>query len=255
MRTVVAQCTTLYHGTNLEHVEVRMTEFARLARSERPGRAGASLTSDEQYPTRTDARQRMVAERPVDDEGSDEGSRLAAAIRAGDESAFDRLFRRHVTGLIRYASRIVTSDAVAQDIVMDVFTRLWRDRASLAPDTRLAAYLKRGVRNASIDHLRHDRLVASIEDISARSGWAPGMGAAGRTPDQELERSEAKEIVRRAFMTLPKRMRLVLELRWLGEKSYKEIANELGLQVKSVETVLGRAMRLLRERMGREAGR
>jgi len=232
-----------------------MTEFAGLARSEPPGRSREPATPDAQRQPRVDARQRDAAERLAGETSSDDDSQWASALRAGDESAFDQLFRRDATGLIRYASRIVSSDAVAQDIVMDVFTRLWRDRASLTADTRLAAYLKVGVRNACIDHLRHDRLVASVEEISARSGWTPGMSTAARTPDEELERSEAKETVRRAFVTLPKRMRLVLELRWLGEKSYKEIANELGMQVKSVETALGRAMRLLRERMRREAGR
>ena len=228
-----------------------MAEFAKMARSEPTGRSAASLTSDGRYPTRTHARQRMVAERPVDDEASDEGSRLAAAIRAGDESAFDRLFRRHVTGLVRYASRIVSSDAVAQDIVMDVFTRLWRDRLSISANTRLPAYLRVAVRNACIDHLRHDRLEASIQEMSAVSGWTPGMSSTQLTPDEELERNEAKELVRRAFTSLPQRMRQVLELRWLGEKSYKEISKALDMPVKSVENYLGRAMRLLRDRMRR----
>lgn len=230
-----------------------MTEFVGLARSESPERAAAPATYDAQRPMRPDARQRIVAERPVDEEGSDEGSQWAPAIRAGDESAFDQLFRQHATGLIRYATRIVSSDAVAQDIVMDVFTRLWRDRASLAVDTRLVAYLKVAVRNACIDHRRHDRLVASVEEISAGSGWVPGMSAASLMPDEELERSEAKEIVRRAFVTLPQRMRQVLELRWLGEMSYKDISRELGMPVKSVENYLGRAMRMLRDRMRRES--
>jgi Sigma-70, region 4. len=46
-------------------------------------------------------------------------------------------------------------------------------------------------------------------------------------------------------------MRQVLELRWLGDKSYKEISRELEMPVKSVENYLGRAMRLLRDRIGR----
>jgi DNA-directed RNA polymerase specialized sigma24 family protein len=50
-------------------------------------------------------------------------------------------------------------------------------------------------------------------------------------------------------------MRLVLEMRWLGEKSYKEIASELGMQVRSVESSVARAMRILRERMrGNDSG-
>ena len=170
-------------------------------------------------------------------------------LRAGDDRALDRAFRRFATPLMRYASRIVSSDAVAQDIVMDVFMRLWRDRLNLPAETRLAAYLKVSVRNSSINYLRHHRIETSIEEIGAASGWAPAMSVAPLMPDEDLERSEAKEIVRHALAALSPRMRLVLEMRWLGEKSYKEIANELGMQVRSVETSVGRAMRILRERM------
>jgi RNA polymerase sigma-70 factor (ECF subfamily) len=77
------------------------------------------------------------------------------------------------------------------------------------------------------------------------------MSTVPLTPDEELERSEAKELIRHAFTNLPQRMRQVLELRWLADKSYKEISNELGMPVKSVENYLGRAMRLLRDRMTR----
>lgn len=229
-----------------------MAESVGLSRSEPPGRDGPPSTPGVQRSMRIDARRRVVAERPSGEYNSDEDSRLAAAIRSGDESAFVQLFRRHATRLIRHAGRIVRSEAVAQDIVMDVFTRLWRDRLSLTPDTRLPAYLTVAVRNACVDHLRHDRLEVSIQEVSAASDWTPGMGSPPLTPEQELERSEAREYIRRAFTSLPHRMRQVLELRWLGDKSYKEIARELEMPVKSVENYLGRAMRLLRDRLGRE---
>ena len=181
-----------------------------------------------------------------------EHAALVADIRAGDEDAFDRIFRRYATPLTQYARRIVSSDAVAQDVIMEVFMRLWRDRLTLPADTHLAPYLKVSVRNSCINYLRHDRIEASVEEIGAASGWAPAMSVAPPMPDEDLERSEAKETIRLALMKLPPRMRLVLELRWLGEKSYKEIASELGMHVKSVETSLGRAMRLLRERMRKD---
>lgn len=196
------------------------------------------------------------ADAPREREADDPYARdalLVTELREGDERAFDRAFRLHVTSLIDQAARVVRSDVVAQDIVMDVFARLWRDRLSLPADTRLGPYLRVSVRNSCIDYLRHDRVESSVEDIGAAGGWVPGMGVAPLAPDEELERAEAKEIVRRAFSTLPQRMRQVLELRWLADKSYKDIARELGMPVKSVENYLGRAMRQLRERMRRDS--
>ena len=187
-----------------------MAESVGVARGDLPARSGSAATSDAQYPMRTNARRRVVSERPADEYGPDEGSQLAVAIRSGDERAFVELFRRHVTGLIRAASHIVRSEAVAQDIVMDVFARVWRDRLSMAEDGRLSAYLTVAVRNACIDYLRHDRLELSVQEMSIEGGWAPGMSTLPLTPDEELERSEAKELIRHAFTNLPQRMRQVL---------------------------------------------
>lgn len=228
-----------------------MVDSVGLTRSDLPARSGSAATSDAQYPMRINARRRVVSERPADEHGRDESSRLVAAIRSGDERAFVELFRQRVTGLIHTASHIVRSQTVAQDIVMDVFARVWRDRLSIPEDTRLTAYLTAAVRNACVDYLRHDRLETSLREASIESGWVPGMSARPLTPEEEFERSEAKEVIRNAFTNLPQRMRQVLELRWLADKSYKEISRELGMPVKSVENYLGRAMRLLRDRMTR----
>jgi RNA polymerase sigma-70 factor (ECF subfamily) len=179
----------------------------------------------------------------------------AADLRGGDGRAFEELFRRLAPRLTRYASRIVTSESAAQDIVMDVFMRLWRDRRELPPETRLAPYLQTSIRNASISHLRHGRIEDSVREVGAATGWTPGVAAGPRQPDENLERREARKIVRRAIEELPPRMRQVLELRWFQEMSYKEIARELGIQAKSVENTLARAMWHLREALPRDIER
>jgi RNA polymerase sigma-70 factor (ECF subfamily) len=173
----------------------------------------------------------------------------ASDLRARDGRAFEELFRNLAPGLTRYASRLVASESVAQDIVMDVFLRLWRDRSELPPDTRLARYLNTSVRNASISHLRHGRVEDSVRAIGTATGWTPGMGAGPCPPDENLERRETKEIIRKAIEEMPPRTRLVLELRWFHDMSYKEIARELDIQVKSVENALARAMWHLRQRL------
>jgi RNA polymerase sigma-70 factor (ECF subfamily) len=186
-------------------------------------------------------------------EAAESGSDATAAdLRGGDGRAFEELFRRLAPRLTRYASRIVTSESAAQDIVMDVFMRLWRDRRELPPETRLAPYLQTSIRNASISHLRHGRIEDSVREVGAATGWTPGVAAGPRQPDENLERREARKIVRRAIEELPPRMRQVLELRWFQEMSYKEIARELGIQAKSVENTLARAMWQLRERLPRD---
>lgn len=176
----------------------------------------------------------------------------AAQINGCDGRAFEKLFEELAPRLGRYATRLVTSANVAQDIVMDVFMRLWRDRLTLPPETRLEPYLQASVRNACISHLRHGRVEDSVREVGAATGWTPGAAAGPRPPDEDLERRETREILRRAIEELPPRMRQVLELRWFQGMSYKEIARELGIQTKSVENALARAMWNLRERLPRD---
>lgn len=171
----------------------------------------------------------------------------AAAIRAGDEEAFAAAFRAYVTPLVRHARHLVASEAAAQDIVMDVFLRLWRDRRSLPPDLRLGAYLHVAVRNAALNALAHRRVEAASHDRGMAEGWSPAMSAPQLTPDEALERAEAKESIRRAYTALPARLRRVIELRWFHGKSYQDIARELDVSVKSVDNYLAKGMRLLRD--------
>ena len=227
-----------------------MAIFAERAPSGPPGRDGVLASLD--------ARRVAEPEGPAGESQSPERdpreASWVAGIRDGRAGSLAEAFQHYVTPLIQHAGRIVSSEAVAQDIVMDAFLRVWRDRLTLHIDTRLGAYLHVAVRNSCIDHLRHNRLEASLRELGTSSGWSPGMSARALTPEEALERSEAKEELRRAYATLPTRFRQVLEMRWLQELSYKEIAHELGMPVKSVENYLVRAMRLLRERMISDPG-
>jgi RNA polymerase sigma-70 factor (ECF subfamily) len=178
-----------------------------------------------------------------------------AGIRDGSEEAFSAVFRAHVAPLVRYARGFVRSDALAQDIVMDVFLRVWRDRRALPSDLRLGAYLTTAVRNAALNALAHGRVEAAVRERGAAEGWSPAVSIPRLVPDEEVERTEAKEALRCAYTALPARLRQVIELRWFHGLSYQAIARELHVSVKSVDNYLAKGMRLLREALKDESGR
>jgi RNA polymerase sigma-70 factor (ECF subfamily) len=182
-------------------------------------------------------------------------SAWVAGIRDGSEEAFSAAFRAHVAPLVRYARGFVRSESVAQDIVMDVFLRVWRDRRSLPSDLRLGAYLNTAVRNAALNALAHGRVEAAVRERGTAEGWSPAMGIPRLVPDEEVERAEAKEALRSAYTALPARLRQVIELRWFHGLSYQEIARELHVSAKSVDNYLAKGMRLLREALKNESGR
>jgi RNA polymerase sigma-70 factor, ECF subfamily len=168
------------------------------------------------------------------------GSEWLARIRAGDEAAFEALFRALAPGLCALSARYVESPSVAEELVQDLFLDLWRRREQLAMEQGLTAYLVTATRHRALNHLRHERRIV---------GWTPGVadGMAGDNAG-ESELLDALEL-QDAIAALPARCRLIFTLSRHQDMTYTEIAASLGLSVKTVETQMGRALKSLRERL------
>jgi RNA polymerase sigma-70 factor (ECF subfamily) len=169
---------------------------------------------------------------------------LFERIRAGDSDAFDAVFRAHYASLVGTAERMLRRRDVAEEIVQDVLLELWRRRETLVVDDSLRGYLFRATRNRSLNHLRHGaierraepELIADHEDVA--------HGAPGALVEEEIDVA-----VKRAVAELPPRCREVFELSRVQGLRYSEIATTLGISVKTVEAQMGKALRILRERL------
>jgi RNA polymerase sigma-70 factor, ECF subfamily len=172
-----------------------------------------------------------------------------ARTSAHDDSAFEALFRAEYASLIRFAGRYVSDVAAAEDLVQDVFLTLWRDRSRLDGASSPRAYLFRAVRNRALNQLRDSRARRRIDEQLAVPGElsvAPDTGAA--------DVARIRAALNDAVAALPARARLIFELSRYHGLTYREIAASLGISVKTVETQMGRALRVLRERLERYRG-
>ncbi|HXL86855.1 MAG TPA: RNA polymerase sigma-70 factor [Gemmatimonadaceae bacterium] len=168
---------------------------------------------------------------------------LQQRIRAGDESAFDIVFRAHYSRLVRMAESIVGERAPAEEIAQEVMLELWRRRESLHVEQSFGAYLIRATRNRALNHVRHQRIVArELAAATLESSESPGTDA--DTLGVELER-----VVSEAIAALPARCREVFELSRVQGMRYVEIASVLDISVKTVEKRMGQALAELRERL------
>jgi RNA polymerase sigma-70 factor (ECF subfamily) len=165
---------------------------------------------------------------------------LLDRLRRGDEGAFEHLFRTWYAPLVRLGEGMLRDRAVAEEIAQDVMLELWRRREHLSSEGTPQAYLFRSMRNRSLNHLRHLKVEKRGEPHASRA-------AALEPPaDRVLVEQEMSEAVRVAIDQLPDRCREVFELSRLHGLKYAEIANVLGVSVKTVEAQMGRALKALR---------
>ena len=169
---------------------------------------------------------------------------LLERIRAGDSDAFDAVFRANYAALVGSAERILGRRDVAEEIVQDVMLEMWRRRETLAVEDSLRGYLFRATRNRSLNHLRHGAIEKRAEPELAANRAESGSSAHAALVEEEIEVA-----VKRAVADLPARCREVFELSRVHGLRYPEIATTLGISVKTVEAQMGKALRLLRERL------
>src|SRR3712207_1563340 len=168
---------------------------------------------------------------------------LLDRLRQGDREAFDALFRAHYPALVGVAESIVRERAVAEEVAQDVMLELWRRRDTVSVDDSPRAYLFRAARNRALNHLRHERVKVRTAPLAA--------GPTVTQPDapSRLEEERIDAAVREAVAALPERCREVFELSRGHGLRYAEIAGVLGISVKTVEAQMGKALRVLRERL------
>jgi RNA polymerase sigma-70 factor (ECF subfamily) len=180
---------------------------------------------------------------------------LLAGIRAGDESACEHLYLLYHDVLWRFAYGYVRSAEMAEDIVQDIFVRLWERRASIVVRGSLRGWLYGAVRNSAFEVLRNERVAARVATEVERSGRAVAMGAAVSLPDAEVQAAELRAAVASALASLPERRRAVMTLHVEHGLSHAEIAQTTGASVEAVRMHISRARQTLSVLLGAFVGR
>lgn len=170
----------------------------------------------------------------------DGDAELLRAIAGGDRSAFDRLSRRHLDRAYGVALRMTGSRADAQDVVQDVFLRLWQRPDAWRPgQAQFSTWLYRVVVNRCLDLKRRPR---GTDLDSVEEPQDPDANAEDSLLD--AERSRALDS---AVKQLPERQREAIVLTYTAGLRNAEAASAMEISVKAFEALLVRAKRELRD--------
>lgn len=159
-------------------------------------------------------------------------------------AAFEALFREYHPRLCGFAYRFVGSRDVAEELVQEVFLYLWEHWDRWDVGRPVKTYLFTAVRNAAVSYLRHQRVVQRFEpdliDLFSHSR---------QSADSAMHSAELAVALERAIARLPERCRLVFTLSREQGLTYKEVAEVLGISVKTVEMQMGRAYKTVRRHL------
>lgn len=153
------------------------------------------------------------------------------------------MFRAYYQQLAAFAYQYVESHETAEEIVQDVFTNVWSKSGQIEIRTAVKSYLYGAVRNACLNYIKHKKIERRYEEQEM-------LKPEGYETDF-LELDELKTEIDAALDQLPEKCRQIFEMSRFEEKKYKEIAEELGLSIKTVENQVGRALKVMRTALSR----
>lgn len=169
---------------------------------------------------------------------------LLEKLKNDDQSAFTIIFKKYYQDLVRFSFHYTRNSEVSEEIVQDVFLKLWENRTSLIVHNSLKSFLLKAVQNRCIDSLRH----MSITNKYAALVLEHPILFENDTENYILH-SELEEHFNIAIEKIPAQYSEVFRMSRMEAMNYHAIADKLGLSVRTVEVRVGKAISLLREEL------
>ena len=153
--------------------------------------------------------------------------------------------------LFRLALRITQNRADAEDVVQETMMKVWNRRGEWQQIESMEAFCLTICRNVSLDKLRRmDRQVLSLEDTPTEAGgYDPIDHSHSANPEQQAVQRDRLQQVRRIISQLPEKQRSCMQLRDIEGKSYRDIAEILGITEQQVKVNIFRARQTVKEKM------
>lgn len=168
---------------------------------------------------------------------------ILTRLRANDKSILKELFQTYYTSVCSTIHRFIRDRNLVEDLAQEVFLRFWEKRQKINITSSVKAYLHRMAVNEALAHLRKNKRYSEEEftpDIS--SGEEAGA-------EEQYLYAELEGSIKAAIDSLPPKCRAVFQLSRYEELTYKEIAEKMDISVKTVENQMGKALKVLRQKL------
>jgi len=161
-----------------------------------------------------------------------------------DKEAFSLVFRTYFHELTVFASKYLELEEEAQEVVQDVFVKFWDKCHELDPESSIKNYLYRSVRNSCLNIIKHEKVKEGYRSFMMNHLEQEEMQAS-----EEYDQARIRAALHKEIDALPPRCAEIFKLSRFEGLKYLEIADHLGISVKTVEVQMGKALQTLREKL------
>ncbi len=165
-------------------------------------------------------------------------------VKINDIGTYEELFRTHYSNLCSYAKKYVGDLDAAEEIVQDVFVKLWENRNTIEINSNFQSYIFRAVRNSCLNLIKHINIREEYKNYNQQE-----LEENRQNLEEEIFASELEIRIREAIDQLPVERRKVFVLSRYEGLKYREIAEKLKISDKTVENQMGKAIRFLKEKL------
>lgn len=158
------------------------------------------------------------------------------------ESEYEFIFRQYYQGLCNYANMFLKDMDNAEEIVQQVFVKLWEKREQTVIEGSVKSYLYKSVYNTSMNELKHRKIKENYLQMQSTNEHI-------EHPLSESNLKELERNIEKALLNLPEQCRLIFKMSRFEDLKYREIADVLNISPKTVENQMGKALRLMRENL------
>lgn len=169
---------------------------------------------------------------------------LLRQIAGGNTNAFEMLFKEHYENLCRYACTFVRDSDEAEDIVQKTFVTLWEKKSNIEVESSVKSYLYGAVRNTALNNIKHRQVRQKHASTVTVADHVHNESAHDHLVSEELNGK-----INSAIELLPEQCRKVFKMSRFEGLKYSEIADQLGISVKTVENQMGKALRRMRDEL------
>lgn len=163
---------------------------------------------------------------------------LIAGIKMNDYSSYNQLFVRYYSRLCAFVFGIIQNYTSAEDVVQELFIKLWTHREKLIINESVSGYLYRASKNAALNYLRSEKIrQKSIQNIPEQP-W--------HTDENLMEQIEFSAVLNQCIEQLPERSRDIFMKSRFEDLKQKEISNQLGISVKTIKNQIWKSLQYLK---------